>query len=154
MQEIHLTKGRVAIVDDWRANKLRQSKWFVTMGALRIPYAATWDGEKNALMHRLIVGAKPGETVDHINGDTLNNTEANLRLCTHPQNLWNRGKNTNNRSGHKGVTWHSRARKWMAQIGANGNHYYLGLYDDLGEAAQAYDRAARRLHGEFSRTNT
>lgn len=42
---------------------------------------------------------------DHINQNPLDNRKANLRIVTNSKNLFNRGKNTNNTSGFKGVSW-------------------------------------------------
>ncbi len=35
----------------------------------------------------------------------------------------------------------------------NSKAYYLGYFDKKEEAARAYDRMAKELHGEFARLN-
>ena len=40
-----------------------------------------------------------------------------------------------NTSGVRGVNFHKKAGKWMASITFKKKHYYLGLYDNLQEAA-------------------
>jgi hypothetical protein len=90
--------------------------------------------------------------VDHINGDTLDNRKANLRLSTRSENMRNRKVNKNSSSGLKGVQKQIRG-KWPATIAANGRSLYLGAFDTKEDAAKAYDAAAIELHGEFARTN-
>jgi hypothetical protein len=112
-------------------------------------------------MHRLIMARQLGrslllgECVDHIDGDRLNNRRQNLRLCSNAENQRNRGRNSNNTTGYKGVYRNpgSKRRPWLAKIGVNGRLQYLGSFTTAGEAARAYDQAARRLHGEFARGN-
>jgi hypothetical protein len=112
-------------------------------------------GGKRYLAHRLawlyMTGAWPDRQIDHINGDKLDNRWANLRLATPTQNNANAVARKRNSSGFKGVTWHSRNRKWQAQIAANGRHFYLGQFETAEAAAEAYQQAAARLHGEFAR---
>ena len=114
----------------------------------------TIDGER-FIAHRLawfhVYGEWPSDQIDHINGNPDDNRLCNLRDSSQAENTCNRGKSSNNTSGYKGVTWHKKAKKWLAQIGANGQHYYLGLFDTAEEAHAAYCEAAVRLHGEFAR---
>ncbi len=108
-------------------------------------------GSWNASLARLITGALPGMIVDHINGDTLDNRRANLRVCTMAQNVRNRKKPRTNTSGYKGVHWMPRHKKWMAKITCAGKHIFLGLFDDPAEAHAAYCAAAKKYHGDFAR---
>jgi hypothetical protein len=101
----------------------------------------------------LLMLAPDGMDVDHINGDGLCNLRENLRLCTHSENLHNRGKQINNTSGYKGVYFHKQSKKFTAKIRLEGKTTSLGYYDSPIEAAQAYDAKAREIFGEFARTN-
>lgn len=116
-------------------------------------------GNKFYRAHRLawlwMTGELPARQIDHICGDKLNNSFANLRPATHGQNLRNRGAQSNNMSGRKGVSWNKKASKWSVQIDADGCRSHLGFYDEdkLDDAASAYERAAKELHGEFARVS-
>ena len=105
-------------------------------------------------VHRLIwlwvTGAWPDGDVDHIDGNRTNNAWSNLRVCSRAQNLHNmRAKNP--KSGFKGVV--KRGGSFMARVRAQGKAHYIGSFKSAEEAARAYDDAARRLQGEFARTN-
>lgn len=54
-------------------------------------------------------------------------------------------------SKYRGVYWRSRA--WVAQIQHHGRKHYLGTYVTEEAAAQAYDEAARKLHGSNAAVN-
>jgi hypothetical protein len=60
---------------------------------------------------------------------------------------------TNNRSGYKGVCWHKKTGKWVAQINIDGRRKHLGLFDNPWEAAQAYNVAARAIWGDAAYQN-
>ena len=44
-----------------------------------------------------------------------------------------------NKSGYRGVCWHSRDKVWTAQITSHKKHVHIGYYDTALEAAKAYD---------------
>jgi len=90
------------------------------------------------------------ELVDHINRDPADNRIANLRLCTASQNTCNR-THRKRQSGIHGVT-QSNGR-FMARIFFNRQRHYLGMFETEVQAADAYNRAARSLHGEFASLN-
>lgn len=108
-------------------------------------------------MHRLVVGAEPGQQVDHVNRDGLDNRRANLRLATNGQNRAN--SRSASASGYKGVYRvpnkgvYRTTDKWRAQIRAGGRIIHLGYFGDAETAARAYDAAAREYFGEFARGN-
>ncbi len=106
-------------------------------------------------MHRTILDAKKGESVDHCNDIGLDNQRHNLRRCTHKQNIQNRRRNRNNKCGYKGVCLDRTGKKWQASIGSpsQGNRKHLGRFSCLIEAAKAYDEAAIERYGEFARLN-
>lgn len=107
------------------------------------------------LAHRLawlyMTGGWPPKQIDHINGNKLDNRWNNLRLADPSQNNANCPARARNTSGFKGVTWHKRNRRWQAQIRVRGKPIYLGQFDKIEDAAQAYSRAAEDHFGEFSR---
>lgn len=106
---------------------------------------------KHIKLHRLIMDAKPGEIIDHINNDGLDNRTANLRRCTSFENMHNRTKKKNNTTGYKGVYAHRGC--FCASIAHHGVKYHIGRYLTAKEAAIAYNKKAKELHGEFSRIN-
>jgi hypothetical protein len=91
---------------------------------------------------------------DHINGDGLDNRRTNLRQATPTQNNANCGIRGHNTSGYKGVSLRpDRGNRWRATIRIHGLQYFLGLFDDVEDAARAYDAAALELFGDFARLN-
>lgn len=95
-------------------------------------------------------GYWPTRLIDHINGVRDDNRISNLRLANFEESSRNRRASRRNTSGAKGVTFHKQTGRWQAQIGCGGRNHYLGLFNTVDLAQQAYERAAKRLHGEFS----
>jgi hypothetical protein len=148
---IPLTRGAFALVDDADYGWLIQWKWRLNSHgyAIRSIYA---DGRSIYFnMHRVILDAQPGQFVDHIDHNRLNNTRANLRFVTRQENMRYRRRHANNSTGFKGVSFmHS---KWHVRIGLDNALVHLGFFDDLLTAAQVYAAAATRLFGEFALLN-
>ena len=95
-------------------------------------------------------GRDPGGAfVDHKNGDTTDNRPRNLRACNNAENLRNRDKNKNNKSGAKGVSWDEHHKAWRAQIQHHGKKLNLGNYSTIKEASKVYQRKASELFGQF-----
>ena len=113
-----------------------------------VRYSSCNDGLFGKLLHRVIMGVDDRWTlIDHIDGNRLNNSRSNLRVCTQQQNLCNRGKQTNNTSGFKGVSWLERKQKWRAMI----SNKFIGYFKTAEEGHRAYVKAAQELHGEFAK---
>ncbi len=99
-------------------------------------------------------GRWPKGEADHRDLNKLNDRIKNLRDATSAQNKQNVGIKWSNTSGFKGVSRFSDsiARPWRAEIRVNGKRRYLGRFATAEEAAEAYNREAKSLHGEFART--
>lgn len=97
----------------------------------------------------LMTGKWPERHVDHIDGDPSNNRWANLREATPSQNLANSFR-PNKTSSLKGV---SRSRdRWRATISIDGKARHIGVFATKDEAHAAYVDVAKKIFGEFART--
>lgn len=77
-------------------------------------------------VHRIVAGLVFGDiaecmVVDHIDGDGMNNTASNLRICTQSENML--GVNTRN-SGSLGIKYHARSDSWVAYWQENGKQKF------------------------------
>lgn len=152
-KHLPLSKGRFALVDDSDFETLAQFRWHINGTGYAVGSVRVNGARKRVYLHRYLLDAQPGQIVDHIDGNPLNNTRANLRLVTRAQNQWNR-KAQQNASGYKGVSWHRGHQKYYARIQVHNRRHFLGYFETAEEAAEAYDAAARRLHGEHARDNS
>lgn len=105
---------------------------------------------RDYLAHRLafliITNRWPHDQIDHINGRKSDNSWLNLREADHRENHRNQRLPRNNTSGHIGVRWHNRDKRWQAYIKLNGRRKHLGYFHDL-EKAVSVRKAAERKHG-------
>ena len=104
-------------------------------------------------LHRILLGF-PAEESDHVNGDGLDNRRCNLRAATHSQNNCNKPAQSRNTSGYKGVSQRKDTGRWDARVTMQGRQVCLGSFDTPEKAAEAYDKAALELQGEFARPNS
>lgn len=161
MAEIDLSRGLKSKVDDEDILLISKYKWHVVYkreGGK--PYAETsvhisgskkLRKKKNYMMHKIIL--KTNKHVDHKNGDTLDNRRENLRECNNSQNHMNISKNKGKyTSKFKGVVLKPNG-KYEANISAGGKHIYLGKFLTEKEAAEAYNEAAKQIHGDFALLN-
>lgn len=157
MKFIPLTRGLHAIVDDEDYDYLMQWKWCVS------GYEPYWHAvrslprinkkTKAMKMHRQLMNVESNYFIDHINHNTLDNRKCNLRICLKNENERNRKLQKNNSSGYKGVWYDKRDNKWRVSIQINKKRYHIGGFDDLIDAAKAYDEAAKIYHGKFAKLN-
>jgi len=153
VKTIPLSQGAVALVDDADFAELSRFSWYLSDKGYAVRNADVDGGKRPIRMHRVLLGAPDGVDVDHIDGNRLNNTRGNLRLCERRQNLMNSRKRTATTSKFKGVYWLAANRKWRAKINIEGKSKHLGCFAAEEDAARAYDQAAKTYFGEFARTN-
>jgi hypothetical protein len=108
---------------------------------------------KSHKVHRIIwlymTGSFPTDQIDHINGVRSDNRFCNLRQATSRQNNQNVSLRKDNVSGFKGVSWSKKRNKWYVQISIKGEIKNLGRFIKIEDAIDAYNNAAKKLHGEF-----
>lgn len=144
---VPLTRGMEAIVDLADLPAVSVFNWAALCTKTGHGYAqrsTTIEGKStHILMHRAIMGAPAGMVIDHLNGNGLDNRRANLRVCSHNDNMKNIVVSRINRLGMKGV-WIAEG-KFRASIRHNGVTVHLGTYASPQEAAAAYHGAAKAL---------
>lgn len=160
MNKISLTRNMFSIVSDEWFTHLNKWKWFAmrnktskTFYAARHQWVHGKRTSKRIYMHRVIMNARPGEQVDHKDGNGLNNLESNMRIASHSQNSFNTGLSKSNSSGYKGVSWSKGMKKWRSRIRIQGKETIIGYFDNLIEAAKARNEATIKHHGEFAWLN-
>lgn len=145
----------------WRSRADREKNWNTRRAGKVAGYLQKFHHDNEYLVirlegvlylaHRLawlhMHGAWPDRDLDHIDRDTRNNRIANLRLVTHAENHFNRTKQRNNKSGHKGI--HKHGLKWRAQIAAHGQKLMESFYE-LEDAIEWHRKMTIMLHGEFA----
>jgi hypothetical protein len=133
MKTIPLTQGQFAIVDDDMYDHLIQFKWNAHYEErMDRFYVTRWKDR----MHWHVIGQPiAGHVIDHVNGDTLDNRRANLRVVTYRENMQNR--RTHRKGSVAGVGWHSRDKSWRAYADIGGIHRSLGYFKTREEAITA-----------------
>lgn len=90
---------------------------------------------------------------DHIDHNTLNNTRANLRNCSHQDNMKNMSKHKDSYSKYLGVGYIRASGKWRARLFHDGKEIRLGHFATEEAAARAYDNVIKSYKGEFAMFN-
>lgn len=112
---------------------------------------------KHIKVHRMIFLYHKGylpKIVDHKDGNTRNNSISNLRDAGKGGNDYNQDTPSHNSTGYKGVA-KSSSKNYLYKSGImlHGKTYNIGYYNNIEEAAQAYNIVAKLLHKDFARFN-
>ena len=142
MKKIKLTQGKYALVDDGDFDLLKKHNWYISSHGY-----ATSTTTPHLYMHILINKTPKGKITDHINRNTLDNRRKNLRTGDKRLNSINRGIQSNNTSGHRGLSWMPKIKKWETYIWNHNKKIGLGFYKFKKEAISIRKGAELKYHG-------
>jgi len=156
--ELPLTRGQWAKVSLDDLPRLLEHKWFcIGDGSRAHPFVARAkiSGAGVAMARFVLEMTDPDLIADHRDWNTLNNQRNNLRAVNKLQSSqyrrgWKR-KNTTSGSPFKGV--YGKEGRWRSVIKYEGKPIHLGYFKTETEAAQAYDAAVEKYHGEYAARN-
>lgn len=114
--EMELTQGQRMLFSKVDIDRLDQHTWTAQWSSCSNAYYVVTKFEgKSMCAHNLILNHIPTNlTVDHRDGNPLNNQRANLRVVDKQAQMINRKIFSNNKSGVTGVTRSNTADKWLA----------------------------------------
>lgn len=139
-----------ALVDLEDVERCVRYKWSLTGDG----YVTTKIDGRYVKLHRFVLSlTEPVILSDHRNRIRTDCRRHNLRICSPAQNLMNRSVSVCSFSGYKGVFRNERGKKWKALITLKGKQIYLGCFESVSDAAKAFDKAARKHHGEYAVLN-
>jgi hypothetical protein len=151
---VPLGRGFFSLVDADDAERVLAMQWNLraapsTYYAVTSAYVGRGDMQN---LHRFIMKPDADQSIDHINGNGLDNRKQNLRVATQAENVRNSFKTTAQTSSRfKGVSLKDGA--WRAQIKDQGYTHNLGDFAFEVDAAKAYDVAAVQMFKQYARTN-
>ncbi len=134
---------------------LGQYRWYEVSKRNKTYAMARIDGRRQYL-HRVVMARKEklvgGKVVDHHPDDYgLNCRRTNLRQATKSQNMANCKAHKDRAGKYKGVWLDKKTGRYVAQICFKGKHIKIGRYPTARAAADAYNKTAKLLFGEFAK---
>jgi len=128
-------------------DKIKEYKWYVKKDHYSgCFYVTSHDlktkNKKSIRIHRIIMDAKDGQIIDHINLNTRDNRKRNLRVVTAQQNAFNtKGRGKLSKFGLKGISWEKRSSKWRGSFMKNGkivySMYFYSIIDIINNKIEA-----------------
>ena len=100
-------------------------------------------------LHRYVMNAVSGTTIDHINHDTFDNRKCNLRIANQTQQNMNQSVHRNNKLGIRGVIYDASHNKYAAYITAYGERQ-LVRFDNIDDAILWRSNKEAELFGKYS----
>lgn len=130
--------------------KVKYKKWRLSAGHVITGQPAKKQQKELSHVILSIDKLEKGIVVDHIDGNSLNNTKVNLRICTQGENTLNKSFVSNNTSGFIGVSYRKDKNRYDPEIRRNGIRCHLGYTVTLEDAVYKRYYAEQLLFGEYA----
>ena len=137
------------IIDVCDIQKVKYHKWRLSHG--HVVTGLPSKGQQRDLSHVVLdIQKDDSVVVDHINGDTLDNTRCNLRICSQGENVLNKRFMSNNTSGFIGVSYKKDRDRYDPEIRFGYTRCHLGMTKTIEEAVYKRYIAEQLLFGEYA----
>lgn len=155
MIKLKATCGTEFIIDKEFVDMVAPYAWMIHKARTN-KYVYSFDKNNNNKifrLHRMLMFARDGEIIDHINHNGLDNRLENLRFVNSSQNSVNRGIKPRSNSGYYGVSWEKRKKRYGAYFCHNYKHIWVGRFKSAKAAAIARDKMIIEYHGDYATLN-
>jgi hypothetical protein len=144
MQQIPLSRGQTALVDDQDYPLVSEFRWcYKPERNGRQGYAVRHrkvDGkDRLCCLHREIMQPPPGQEVIFLNHDRLDCRRANLKVVTKEEACRHHRVRSDSKSGIKGVRFNRETDTWSAYVCRHGHCYHIGTYGSQEQAVAAHE---------------
>ena len=137
------------IIDVCDIQKVKYHKWRLSHG--HVVTGLPSKGQQRDLSHVVLdIQKDDSVVVDHINGDPLDNTRGNLRICSQGENVLNKRFMSNNASGFIGVSYKKDRDRYDPEIRFGYTRCHLGMTKTIEEAVYKRYIAEQLLFGEYA----
>ena len=154
MQQIQLTQGMIAVVDDEDHERFSHFRWFYRgerggNQGYAVRHGKKTDATTTVYMHREVVGqVPPGHETIFLNFDRLDCRRENLRVVTKDQARQHHRVRKDCQAGHKGMHFNHLANTYSVDILVDGRMKRIGTFYSQKEAIEEYKKAERRYYPE------
>ena len=137
------------IIDVCDIQKVKYHKWRLSHG--HVVTGLPSKGQQRDLSHVVLdIQKDDSVVVDHINGDPLDNTRDNLRICSQGENVLNKRFMSNNTTGFIGVSYKKDRDRYDPEIRFGYTRCHLGMTKTIEEAVYKRYIAEQLLFGEYA----
>lgn len=134
-------------IDKEDIEKMAPHRWDVTTFHGNSRYVREFKDHKVLFLHRFLLNPKPGEIIDHINRNGLDNRRSNLRIVSASENSVN--SKTSSSTGEKNIYFHSNA--YQVEIIRHYQRVFIKSYSTLEEAVKGRDEFLKKYNEENNR---